>query len=268
MDELGRFLDAYGPLVLFAAIYADQLGLPLPGLPVLLAAGALTGGDPAALAAAVALAVAAAVLADLLWYALGRRRGRGVLKGLCRLALEPDSCIRRTQNVFLRHGVRALLVAKFLPGVGALAPPLAGALGVRIGRFLAYDGAGAVLWAGSYTGLGYLFRNRLDAIAATVAATGHTLAAALAGGLGAYVLSKVAQRWWLRRRLRQARIEPEELRRRLDAGEPIVVLDVRHLFDVEAAPYAIPGALRVPLERLAERHREIPRDRDVVVYCT
>src|SRR5437762_10254837 len=151
--------------MLFAWVFADQAGIPIPVVPLLLGAGALAGGQRLSLSFAIALAVAASLVADLAWYAVGRRHGLRALGVLCRITLEPDSCLRRAQNLFLRHRLRALLIAKFLPGVNPLAAGLAGAVGVGVVRFVAYDLGGAVAWAGTWTGLGYVMS---DAIAEAV----------------------------------------------------------------------------------------------------
>ena len=119
----------YGWPILFAWVFADQAGIPVPVVPLLLGAGALAGGQRLSLSVAIALAVAASLLADLGWYALGRRHGARALGILCRITLEPDSCVRRAQELFLRQRLRTLLIAKFLPGVNPLAAGLAGAVG-------------------------------------------------------------------------------------------------------------------------------------------
>jgi membrane protein DedA with SNARE-associated domain len=226
----------YGGLVLFAGVFADQLGVPLPGLPLLLAAGALAGAGAVHPAGALGLAVAAAVLADLLWYELGRRRGGRALRLGCRLSLEPDSCIGRTRDVFVRQGVRLLLFAKFVPALGTVAAPLAGMSGVGRRRFLLYDGLGALLWAAGYMGLGYAFSDQLEAVAASVSRTGTALALLVLGALTAYVGYR-----YVRRRLRRRRLRVQDL----TVGEPPVVVDLRQTVDVDAAPYAVPGTLRI-----------------------
>src|SRR5215217_1028830 len=130
MDDILHFLTQHGTLVLFAAVLAEQIGLPLPAVPFLIAAGALVGTDQMTLGVAVTTAVAAALLGDQVWYELGRRRGRPVLNWLCQISLEPTSCVRRTEEFFTRHGARSLVVAKFIPGLSTIAPPLAGIVGL------------------------------------------------------------------------------------------------------------------------------------------
>lgn len=268
MDGVLQFLIRYGGPVLFGVVFAEQVGLPLPAVPLLLAAGGLLGVGRLGLGAALGLPVLASLLGDLLWYELGRRRGSRVLNLLCRISLEPDSCVRRTENLFVRQGVRSLLVAKFIPGLGMVAPPLAGIFGVSPPRFLLYDGLGALFWAESFVGLGYLFSHQLERVAAYAARLGSALVLLLAGAAAAYVLFRYAQRRRLMRRLRVARVSADELNRMLAGGDAVVIVDLRHPLDVGAAPYTIPGALRLAPEEVAHRHHEIPRDRDIILYCT
>ncbi len=268
MHETVQFLLRHGNLVLFGVVFVEQIGFPLPAVPFLLAAGTMAGGARLQLASAIGMPVLAALLGDLLWYYLGRRRGMRVLNWLCRISLEPDSCVRRTENAFTRHGVRSLLIAKFVPGLNTVSPPLAGVFGVRTLRFLLYDGAGAILWAGSFVALGYLFRHQLEGMATYAVRLGSALLVLVVVGAAAYIALKYAQRRHLLRRLRVARISPEELRQMMDAGDVVSIVDLRHSLDVETAPYAIPGALRLSPEELGNRHHEIPRDRDVILYCS
>jgi membrane protein DedA with SNARE-associated domain len=233
--------------------------------PLLIAAGALARAGKMNLTFAVALAFIAVILADLFWYSLGRYRGGRILKLLCRISLEPDSCVRRTENLFIRHGVRSLLVAKFIPGLNTAAPSLAGIFRMPLRRFMIFDSLGAFFWVVTVTSLGLIFSEQLEEIALR---WGGWLVAVLAGSLAAYVLWKFIQRRRFLRRLRIARITPKELMDKLTAGETISIVDLRQPMDIEAFPQMIPGALRIAMEEIEDRHGEIPRDRDVVLYCS
>jgi membrane protein DedA with SNARE-associated domain len=268
MNEAFQFLLRHGYAVLFGFVFAEQLGLPIPAIPVLLAMGALVGAGQFSLAIAIPVALLAALLSDVIWYHLGRHRGPSVLNLICRISMEPDSCVRRTENVFARHGARALLFAKFVPGLSTVAPPLAGIFRMRLPRFLVWDGAGTLLWIGTFVGTGYLFSTQLERIAAFALRLGAWLVAVLLGALAAYIGWKYVQRRRFIRRLRIARITPDELMRRIGAGEEIVVVDLRHSLEFEADGMSVPGALRFSPDELDGRHQEIPRDRDVVLYCT
>ncbi len=263
-----QFLIQHGYALLFAWVFVEQLGLPVPAIPLLLAAGALAGSGRMNLALAVGLAIIAALVADLFWYYLGRYRGGRVLKFLCRISLEPDSCVRRTEDVFARHGAQSLLVAKFVPGLNAAAAPLAGIFRMPVSRFMLFDGLGAFVWAATCAGLGYVFSDQIEDIAIYASRWGSSLLVALVGGLAAYVCWKYVQRQRFLHRLRLARISPKELMERLTAGDEVMIVDLRHPLDVEAVPYMIPGALRMTVEELENRHQEIPRDREIVLYCS
>ena len=265
LEQAADFLIRHGYAVLFGWVLLEQLGLPVPAAPLLVAAGALARAGKLNLSFAVALPFIAVILADLFWYFLGRYRGGRILKLLCRISLEPDSCVRRTENLFIRHGVRSLLVAKFIPGLNTAAPSLAGVFRMPVRRFLIFDSLGGFLWVVTVTSLGLIFSDQLERIALR---WGGWLVAVLAGGLAAYVLWKFIQRQRFLRRLRIARITPKELMDKLTAKENISIVDLRQPMDVEAFPQMIPGALRIAMEEIEERHREIPRDRDVVLYCS
>lgn len=265
MTEVLQFLVGHGYTVLFVYVFAEQIGLPLPAAPLLLAAGALAGAEQLNLALAIIVPSLAALLADTLGYELGRRRGSQILQLLCRISLEPDSCVRRTQDVFARHGARSLLVAKFIPGLSTVAPPLAGIFRMRISRFLLFDGLGAFI---AFTGLGFLFRDQLERLAASAMALGTRLVWILVVALAGYIGWKYLQRRRFLRELRIARITPDELKQSLDVGEDVIIIDLRHSLDFEAEPMTIPGALQFSPDQLEQRHNQIPRDRDVVLYCT
>src|SRR5688572_24344875 len=172
MAEALALIAAHGPLILFLIIFADQAGLPVPMEAFLLGAGALMAeGKLAPVPAAISL-LAAAFIANLVLFLLGRRFGGRLLGFACRVALEPDSCVRRTENLFNRHGVKSLLVSKFVPGLDILGPALAGAFRVPAGRFMAFDVAGLAIWLGAYVGLGALAHDQLEAVAEAIARFG------------------------------------------------------------------------------------------------
>ena len=268
MNETIQFLIDYGYVLLFAWVLIEQMGLPLPAVPLLLAAGALAGAGKMNLPFAMGVALVAVVLADLFWYYLGRYRGGRVLKILCRISLEPDSCVRRTEEVFARHGAHSLLVAKFIPGLNTAAPTLAGIFRMRMPRFIVFDCLGGLLWVATFAGLGYIFSDQLEWIAAYFLRWGSWLVMALLVSLAVYILWKYVERQRFLRRLRIARISPQELMDKLSAGGEVMVVDLRQALDIEAVPHRIPGALRMALNEVEERHQEIPRDRDIVLYCS
>ena len=268
MNDPIEFLIQHGYVLLFAWVLIEQMGLPVPAVPLLIAAGALAGSGKMNFALAAGLAVTAVLLADIFWYYLGRYRGSRVLKLLCRISLEPDSCVRRTEDVFARHGARSLLIAKFVPGLNTAAPSLAGIFRMAVPRFLAFDGLGAVFWVLTFVLLGYGFSDQLEWIAAYFLRWGGWLVMALLGSLTAYILWKYIQRRRFMNRLRTARISPKELMEKLNGGDEVMIVDLRQSLDFDAAPQMIPGALRIAIEELEKRHQELPRDREIVLYCS
>jgi membrane protein DedA with SNARE-associated domain len=268
MHRTFEFLLHHGYSLLLAWVFAEQAGVPVPSLPLLLAAGALAGSHQLNLAACLMTATLAAVAADTLWYELGKRRGIAILQLLCKISLEPDSCVRRTEGLFSKQGARSLLFAKFIPGLGAVAPPLAGIFHMRARRFLLFDAAGAFLWAGTFLGLGYAFSGEIERIAERAASLGGGLFAIIIGALAGYLGYKYVGRRRFMRELRIARITVEELKEKLDDGEEIVIVDLRHSVEFEADPETIPGAFHMDAKDLEEKNDALPRDREVVLYCT
>ena len=187
---------------------------------------------------------------------------------LCRISLEPDSCVRRTQNVFTRYGLRGVVVAKFVPGMSTIAPPLAGMAGVPFGQFFLFDGLGAVLYGSSLLCLGYLFSNQIEQIGAAISNVGGSALSLMAGLMLLYVAYKYWQRRRLLRELRMGRITVEELRQKLEAGENPVILDLRSKAELERDPSVIQGAIHLVLDEIEARRNEFPHDRDIIVYCS
>lgn len=268
MDAILRFILHNGYLVLAAWVFAEQLGLPLPSIPVLLAGGALAGTGNVDLALVVLFPAVGTLLADVIWYEIGRHKGSSVLNLLCRISLEPDSCVRNTENRFARNGANALLVAKFVPGLNTAAPPLAGMLGMRFPRFLLYDGAGSLIYNGLFVALGFIFSHQLERVARIALGLGVGLLLLVVAGLILYIALKYVQRQRFLRSLRINRITPEELKEKMEAGEDVTVVDLRHSVDFEADPNTIPGAFYLPSEEFEQRYQEIPPDRELILYCT
>lgn len=265
MHQTLDFLLRHGLWVLFGWVFAEQMGAPVPSLPILLATGALIGLHHGSFARATTVVLAAASIADLFWYGLGRHRGTSVLRLMCRISLEPDSCVSRTEDWFRKLGSWSLVIAKFAPGIGAVAAPMAGLLRTPVLRFLAADWTGTVLWSSAYLGAGYIFREQLEDVVAFIARLGGSMLAAAVALASLWV----AYKFWNRRRflrgLRIARVKPEEVFERLT---DFVILDLRSAAEVEREGLKLPGAVWFERKELATRHVEIPRDRDIVLYCT
>ncbi len=268
MREFVEFVIQHGYSMLFLWVLAEQFGLPIPAIPVLLAAGAISATGQMYFSLALGYCVLAALLSDLLWYEFGRRKGTSVLQLLCRISLEPDSCVRRTETLYEKHGELSLLWAKFVPGLNTAAPPVAGMFGMPLWRFLLFDAMGAIFWAGSFLGLGWLFSHQLDAVGHYAERLGFWLLVLLGLGLAGYIGMKLRERRQFLTSLVADRIESEELLKLLERGDRVTIVDLRHALDALPDPRTLPGALRMTPDELRARHAEIPRDRGVVLYCT
>ncbi|HUD83585.1 MAG TPA: DedA family protein/thiosulfate sulfurtransferase GlpE, partial [Candidatus Saccharimonadales bacterium] len=243
-------------------------GIPLPAVPWLFAAGALIGSGQMNWLVALGPAIVGSLLADMIWFYLGRHYGNRVLGLLCRISLEPDTCVRRTENVFTRYGIQGVVVAKFIPGLSTLAPPLAGNSGFSIPRFLFYDGIGSLLYVGSFMLVGVLFSRQLEAILAAFASLGTGALGLAVGLIVLYIGYKYFQRYRLVRELRMARITVDELHQKQEAGESPMILDLRSHAALEEDPALIRGALHMSMDEVDGRLQGIPHDRDIILYCS
>jgi membrane protein DedA with SNARE-associated domain len=268
MDHLLPMLVQYGYTVVFGVILLENLGLPLPGLAVLIAAGALVGSGHLSPTLVALLAIAGALIGDLTWYGLGRWRGRPVLGLLCRLSLNPDTCVGATERFFLRHGMRTLLVAKFLPGVNTVVPPLMGTLRARLMPFVAWDIAGTGLFILTTVGLGYAVGHQvIGAASAQVSALGAVFGWGVVAFVGGYVAWRLYLRLRVRRTLRTVGITPTALHTLREEGGHVLVVDVRSPLALREHPYMIPGAIRAATEEVARVVATLPREQPIVMYC-
>jgi len=267
MTELLAFVVRHGYLLIFAWVFVEQAGLPIPSAPLLLAAGALSGTGELNLGVSIGVAVLAALSGDAMWYELGRRKGVRVLQLLCKISLEPDSCVRRTQVSFGEKGARVLLVAKFVPGLNAMVAPLAGIIRMGLRRFILFDFLGALLWVSAYCVSGYIFSGELERIAERAAFLGEWLVVLLLAAFEAYVGWKFYSRQKFLKNLRISRITPEELKLKIDSAEDVIIVDLRHTLDFEAQPETIPGSIHMDAAELEEAYEVIPRDREIVLFC-
>ena len=267
MTETNQFLINHGLPILFGIVLLEQLGIPIPAAPWLMAAGALAAAGHFNAAAGLVLAIIACLLADIAWFYLGKYRGARVLGLLCRFSLEPDTCVRRTVNVFERYGWRGIIIAKFIPGMNTITPPLAGMSGLGPGRFLLFDGLGSLLYCGVFLLLGGLFSNQIAQIGAAFERIGGGTLRIILVLLALYVTLKYWQRQRLLRELRMAKITVAELRQLLDGEPKPCILDLRSAIELEKDPFVILGALHLALDELEKRHQEFPRDREIITYC-
>ncbi len=268
MQDTLQFVVQYGYALLFVWVLIEQGGLPIPATPLLLAAGALAGQGKMSLPLVIISATLGCFGADVFWYCFGKRRGAVVLNLLCRIAMEPDSCVRRTESTFSKFGARTLLICKFIPGLNTAAPALAGMVRVPYARFIAFDLFGGLLWSLAFTVVGFLFSKQLDRIARDAHLLGGGLLVLFVAGVVAYVLYRWRERQLFIEQVKGDRITPDELKHELEAGLCPVIIDLRHPLDVLTDPRTLPGALQISPEDLEIRHQEITRDGDIVLFCT
>lgn len=261
-------LAQHAYVVLFVWVAAEQLGLPIPAVPILIAAGVLSAMGQLTFSGAFALGILACLIGDSAWYVIGKWKGTAVLKTLCRMSLEPESCVRQSSDFISRHGARSLVVAKFVPGISTVAVPLAANSGISILSFFIYDLLGSVVYVGAYLGVGRLLGDRIDKLDMLAG----SLQTATAGLAAAGTVAILAWRFHQRRRflgdLRMARIKPDEVLGLIDKGEKPYIVDLRHALDFLPDPRVIPGAIRMAPDEVTARQLEIPRDLEIILYCT
>lgn len=266
MHSITQQLIQHGYLLLFLVSFIERIGIPLLVTPFVVGAGALAGAGRMNLALIVLVTAVPCVIADTGWYWLGRKKGLAILNLMCRLSLERDSCVRRTQAFTARHSGLLLVYSKFIPGIGRLAPPMAGVAEMKPSRFWFWETAGATLWTLVFVVVGYTAtaQIRWPSLAQILLAyLPLILLLAVAGN----VVWKFVRRKMFIRSLRAVRISPEELKGRL-SNDDLVIIDLRHFLDTLHDPRAIPGSLQIYPEDLAKRYQEIPAEKDIVLYCT
>ena len=263
--DLLRNLQRDAVPVVFINVLLQQLGLPVPAVPTLLLAGSIALGA-GHLVQILAAAVLASVIADALWYLAGKRFGYRVLSGLCRLSINPSSCVTQAETRFIRWGVSSLVVAKFIPGFSTVAPPVAGALRMRLGGFLVAAGIGAALWAGLALGAGWWMRERVGTIIALMEENATSAVVVVAIVLVSWLLWKLWQKYRFQRLAELPHITLPELLAALASPYPPLLLDLRGpTMIAETGP--IRGSRAVDHDRLLEAVADLPRNLALVTLC-
>jgi membrane protein DedA with SNARE-associated domain len=264
MKPLLQTLTGHPYVVLLVSGVLERVGFPFLTSPLLVGAGALAAGGELRFDVALWISVAACVAGDTLWYELGRKKGSSVLSTLCRISFERETCVRRSKNLFEKGTNRTLLLSKWLPGLSHVIPAVAGLTSISRKRFFAVNLAGTILWSLPLMLAGYLSVERVhvaSAVAPIVFEAGLFLVVANAG-------VKYMQKRKFVRELYKARITPQDLLELLDSGQPAVILDLRHPLDSVTDPRTLPGAIRVLPEDVTIRAGDLPRDREIILYCT
>lgn len=268
MTEITDLLARYGLALVFVNVFLAQAGVPLPAVPMLVVAGALVSQGALSPVPLIAVTIAASLLGDTPWYVAGRRFGYRILHTLCRIAIEPDSCVKQTENIFERWGASSLMVAKFIPGFSTIAPPLAGTMKLGFGRFLFFSAVSALLWAGVSIMAGVFFSAEVEWVLGRLEDMGSGALLVIAAAILFYAGIKAVERYLLIRFLRMVRISVEELHQLITQGARPVILDARSALARRQDPRHIPGAIAVDIVAPEAHLGAVAPDRDVVVYCS
>ena len=269
MELPTQILLVYGYALLFGWILIEQMGAPLPATPLILAAGALSAQHELNFGLLLLFGILACAMADSTWFFIGRRYGHRVVRILCKLSLEPQVCVRRTENSLGgRRRQITIVFGKFIPGVATVVSPLAGRSKMRYMEFVALDTLGAVIWIGTLLLSGRLFGDVLKRNIGLLNQVGHFSGALLATGIVGFFLVRLWRRQRTLRRLAASRLEPEDLKRQLDSGEMVYILDLRHPLELAEDPHTLPGARNVAANAVRQWFADVPSDSDVVVFCS
>lgn len=273
MASVMGLLVRHAYALLFGWVLLEQAGIPVPSVPVMLAAGTMSAAHKLHLAYALPLVTIASLIADSAWYWLGRQYGTRVMNVLCKFSLEAATCVEKTQGTVGKRGAYTLLFAKFVPGLSTMAPPIAGQARIPYVQFLVYDTVGCLIWAGAWLFAGRFFGDvakRSNEFFGILTHFAAVLVLLMVIGLTIYRLVKRHQ---FLVGLRGMRLEPRQLMEMIENAkredrEPPFIVDLRHPLDILPDPRALPGAVQIGPQELKERNSVIPRDRDIVLYCT
>ncbi|MEP7364786.1 MAG: VTT domain-containing protein [Acidobacteriota bacterium] len=263
-----RELTYTGVLV---AVFANQIGLPIPAPVVLIGAGALSAHGNMRAGIALLMAVLGCLAADGIWYWAGRRWGNKAIRFLYQLTSHPREAAIQAHEKFHKYGLGVLCVSKFLPGLDAAIPPLSGAEGTSPSQFLTVDAVGSLLWSGLYIWMGYAFSHELTAAIRWAQQFGIVVGMAVGIPIGLYAGWRGLALVRMIRELRVRRISAPMLAERLENDSKLAILD---LANFEEGPdgdlvEGIPGAFRVDPRLLRKSGRVIvPDDVDIVLYCS
>ena len=268
MRDLIPLLIAHGALIVFVITLAARAGAPVPAAPLLVVAGGVAMAGQISLVVCVAVSVLANVLGDAVWYQAGRWRGHRVMKLLCRISLSPDTCVRQSEGILSRWGGSSLIAAKFLPGISVVAAPMAGALGMSWRRFVAYDVGASLIWTLAFLAVGVIFAGQIVAVLDIMTEFGTIAGVAIVIALAALIIGRWLRRRWMLSDRYAPRIAVHELRELMAAGEPPVVIDVRSAVATQHDNRRVPGAIVATLADLPGTVPGLPRDREIVLYCS
>jgi len=264
------FLAHHAYVLLFCTVLAEAIGLPVPAALALVGSGAAVASKALNGPAAVFLALTAMLTGDILLFVLGRYTGWALLAILCRVSINPETCILRSAEHFYKRGKVTLLFAKFIPGVNTMAPPLAGSMRMRPAQFLRFDVLGALLYILAYGGLGFVFRDFLAALTRGFQTAGHIFTEVLFISALVYIAYRFRLYWKNRVYKVVPRVQVQELAARLASSDKnnVLVVDVRSHGYYDAKAERIKGSIRLEPNNLAEELKTLPPGKDIYLYCT
>lgn len=270
MNDLFVSMGRHGYALIFAVLFAEAVGLPFPAAIAMVAAGAATASHALSGPGILLVAVIALLAGDSTQFWLGRRAGWALLGFLCRLSMNPETCILRSAESFYKRGKITLVIAKFIPGVNTMAAPLAGSMKMRFGQFLRLDFAGALLYATTYLMVGYLSRDFLAAMLKSIHAAGRAMEVVVIVAILVYAAYRIVQFRKYRKYNVVPRVQVSELAARLAAGEGdrLKIVDVRSHGYYDKGSERIFGSIRIEPNNLEEEIKNLPKDKDIYLYCT
>jgi membrane protein DedA with SNARE-associated domain len=270
MNGLISSLAHHGYALTFWMLFAEAMGLPLPAAIALVAAGAAIASHTLLSSGIVLAAMFALLLGDTLQFWLGRYTGWALLGFLCRLSMNPETCMLRSAESFYKRGKVTVVIAKFIPGINTMAAPLAGSMKMRYSQFLMLDLAGALLYTTTYLLIGYLSRDFLTATLNSFHAAGRVMEWILIAALVAYAIYRALQFHRYRKYNVVPRVQAAELAARIAAGgrDKIQIVDVRSHGYYDIGAERIHGSIRIEPNNLDEEIRDLPKDKDIYLYCT
>jgi len=269
MSSILQLVSHHGYILLFGVVLAEAIGLPMPAALALVAGGAAAASRAISAPIAFALALVAMMAGDLLLFTLGKYMGWALLAVLCRVSINPESCILRSAESFYKRGKITLLFAKFIPGVNTMAPPLAGSMKMRPSQFLRFDLAGASLYILAYGGLGFLSRDFLMVVTRGLQTASRVFEEVLLLAAIVYIGYRVWLYWKNRVYKIVPRIQVQELAERLSSDKDrVLVVDVRSHGYYDANAQRIKGSVRIEPNNLSEELKNLPHEKDIYLYCT
>lgn len=268
MESILHILEHHGYLALIGMVFLEALGLPIPAAVALVAAGAAAAWKLLALKYVILCSAVPIIAGDTILFFLGRKSGWGLLGFLCRVSMNPETCILRSAESFYKRGRMTLLFAKFVPGLNAMAAPLSGSMRMRYSQFLRFDAAGTTVYVLAYTVAGFMFSRVIRDVGRVFDQVGRTVEWAFAVAALVYVVYRVWLYWTHRVYRVVPRAQVEELVQRIDAGEDMVILDVRSHGYYDAGAQRIRGSVRFEPNKFEGAVKALPKDKLIFLYCT